>query len=140
MNVLETRAVAYLLLDIGILYISSFIITWFFAIYLNLNPFELFLIFSCLNFFNSVLQTYLFPFRLIANAYNELGEYKLYGIAVFGLFTGVVNLGLLLHRFDLLTVLFICLGCFLFGPVLYFALSLEKKLIPLLGLNQRTRY
>lgn len=114
--------VSFFILDISVLFISSYIITWFFAIYLKLNPFELFMVFAGLNFFNSVLQTYLIPFRFIANAHKELANIQLYGIAIFGLVTGVTNLGMLASRFNWSTALLIGLGGFFVGPIVYAAL------------------
>lgn len=114
--------ITLLLLDIGILSLSSYIITWFFAIYLRLNPWQLFFIFAGLNFFNAVLQTYLFPFRVLATAHQDVGKYQIFGIGIFALLTGTLNLGLLASRFDLPMALLIGLSSFLVGPLVYGAL------------------
>jgi hypothetical protein len=111
--------ILFLLLDIGILFISSYIITWFFAIYLRLNPWHLFFVFAGLNFFNAVLQTYLIPFRILANAHHDVESYQIFGIGIFALFTGTVNLGLLASRFDWPTALLIGISSFLVGPLVY---------------------
>lgn len=120
--------VGFVVLNISILFISSYVITWFFAVYLMLNPWELFMIFAGLNFFNSLLQTYFFPFRVISKAYKEIAQIQLYGIAIFGLLTGVLNLGILANRFDWPTAIMIGVGSSLVGPIVYATLwKLLKK-------------
>jgi len=120
--------VGFVVLNISILLISSYVITWFFAVYLMLNPWELFMIFAGLNFFNSLLQTYFFPFRVISKAYKEIAKIQLYGIAIFGLLTGVLNLGILANRFDWPTAILIGVGSSLIGPIVYASLwKLLKK-------------
>jgi len=114
--------IPFLLVDITILFISSYIITWFFAIYLHLNPIQLFLIFAGLNFFNSVLQTYLIPFRLIDEARKELSTVQIFGFAIFGILTGVSNIGILAYRFGFPIALLIGAGGFFVGPIVYAAL------------------
>lgn len=118
----------YLVLDIGILSISSYIITWFFAIYLRLSAIQLFFVFLGFNAFNSILQTYLLPFRYLKKLHDEIEEVQLFGFAIFAFFTGVLNLGLLLTRFDWLTSLGIGLGSFLGGPLFYGVLA--KVMVP----------
>ena len=121
--------IPFLLLDITILFISSYVITWFFAVYMHLNPLELFMIFAGLNFFNSVLQTYLIPFRYVNEARKELSSVQIFGFAIFGLLTGVTNLGILAYRFGLPVALLIGAGGFFVGPIVYAALwaALKEK-------------
>ena len=121
--------IPFLLLDITILFISSYVITWFFAVYLYLNPVELFFIFAGLNFFNSVLQTYLIPFRLVNEARKELSTVQISGFAIFGLLTGVTNIGILAYRFGFPVALLIGAGGFFVGPIVYAALwaALREK-------------
>jgi hypothetical protein len=131
--------IEYLVLNIGILSISSYIITWFFSIYLRLNPWQLFFIFAGLNFFNAVLQTYLFPFRVLANAQQDIGKFKIFGIGIFALLTGTLNLGLLASRFDWPMALLIGLSSFLVGPLVYGSLwaILNKKIEPSKSVDEK---
>lgn len=87
------------------------------------------MIFAGLNFFNSVLQTYLIPFRIVNEARKELSTVQIFGFAIFGLLTGVTNIGILAYRFGWPIGLGIGLGSFLIGPIVYAALweALKEK-------------
>jgi len=108
-----------LVLNICILNISSYVITWFFAIYLNLGPLQLFAIFCFLQGFNGILQTYFLPIKFLAGLREKLDDYRIWGIGILTLFAGPINVSLLAGRFGWPVGIGIGLGSFLVAPLMY---------------------
>jgi hypothetical protein len=108
-----------LALDMCILYISSYAITWFFAIYLNLGPLQLFAIFCFLQGFNGILQTYILPIKFLAELRKKMQDYRIMGIAILALLVGPINVSLLAGRFGWPIGIGIGLGSFLVAPLVY---------------------
>ena len=102
-----------------ILYISSYAITWFFAIYLNLGPLQLFAIFCFLQAFNGILQTYILPIKFLEELREKIHDYRIMGIAVLALLVGPINVSLLAGRFGWPIGIGIGLGSFLVAPLVY---------------------
>lgn len=108
-----------LVLNMFILYISSYAITWFFAIYLNLGPLQLFAIFCILQGFNGILQTYILPMKFLAEIREKMYDYRIMGIAIVALLVGPINVSLLAGRFGWPIGIGIGLGSFLMAPLVY---------------------
>jgi hypothetical protein len=111
----------FIALDVVILMLSSYVVTWFFAIYLRLNYWTLFSLFSFLIFANVWLQSLLFPFKIINQLRHELSTVRIAGFAIFGFLTGVTNIGILAQRFNWLPALGLCIGVSFVGPAIFAA-------------------
>ena len=101
--------------------ISSYIITWVFAIYLQLNYWTLFILFSFLIYANILLQSILFPLKVLQQLRNQLSSVRIAGFAIFGVLTGFTNIGILAQRFGWLPALGLCVGVSFIGPALFTA-------------------
>ena len=111
----------FIALDVVILMLSSYVVTWFFAIYLRLNYWTLFSLFSFFVFANVWLQSLLFPFKIIKQLRDELSTVRIAGFAIFGFLTGVTNIGILAQRFNWLPALGLCIGASFVGPAVFAA-------------------
>lgn len=106
-------------IDVGIVYASSVLLTWFFVSYLALNAWTVFLVFCFINAFNGVLQTYLLPLRYLDTLRQELNGVKLFGLVSLTLLIGNFNLWILASRFGWLQACAIGFGSAIIGPVIY---------------------
>lgn len=111
----------FIALDVVILMLSSYVVSWFFAIYLRLNYWTLFSLFSFLVFANVWLQSILFPLKIIKQLRDELSTVRIAGFAIFGFLTGVTNVGILAQRFNWLPALGLCIGVSFVGPAIFAA-------------------
>ena len=111
----------FIAFNVVILMLSSYVVTWFFAIYLRLNYWTLFSLFSFLIFANVWLQSLLFPFKIINQLRHELSTVRIAGFAIFGFLTGVTNIGILAQRFNWLPALGLCIGVSFVGPAIFAA-------------------
>jgi hypothetical protein len=111
----------FIAFNVVILMLSSYAVTWFFAIYLHLNYWTLFSLFSFLIFANVWLQSLLFPLKIINQLRNELSTVRIAGFAIFGFLTGVTNIGILAQRFNWLPALGLCIGVSFVGPAVFAA-------------------
>jgi hypothetical protein len=111
----------FIAFNVVILMLSSYVVTWFFAIYLRFNYWTLFSLFSFLIFANVWLQSLLFPFKIINQLRHELSTVRIAGFAIFGFLTGVTNIGILAQRFNWLPALGLCIGVSFVGPAIFAA-------------------
>jgi len=111
----------FIAFNVVILMLSSYVVTWFFAIYLRLNYWTLFSLFSFLIFANVWLQSLLFPLKIINQLRYELSTVRIAGFAIFGFLTGVTNIGILAQRFNWLPALGLCIGVSFVGPAVFAA-------------------
>lgn len=118
----------FIAFNVVILMLSSYVVTWFFAIYLRLNYWSLFTLFSFLIFANVWLQSLLFPLKIINQLRHELSSVRIAGFAIFGFLTGVTNVGILAQRFNWLPALGLCIGVSFIGPAIFAAVwqSIEE--------------
>lgn len=118
----------FIAFNVVILMLSSYAVTWFFAIYLRLNYWSLFTLFSFLIFANVWLQSLLFPLKIIKKLRDELSSVRIAGFAIFGFLTGVTNVGILAQRFNWLPALGLCIGVSFIGPAIFAAVwqSIEE--------------
>jgi hypothetical protein len=111
----------FIAFNVVILMLSSYVVTWFFAIYLRFNYWTLFSLFSFLIFANVWLQSLLFPFKIINQLRHELSTVRIAGFAIFGFLTGMTNIGILAQRFNWLPALGLCIGVSFVGPAIFAA-------------------
>jgi hypothetical protein len=115
-----------IILNICILYISSYIITWFVVEFLNLSALYAFVIFCLLNTINGFLQTYLFPLRYLEKIRKSLDNKYIYGTISLGLLVGPLNLMLLIKHYGIGTGLFVGIVSSGLSPLVYGFLNSVK--------------
>lgn len=113
--------------DLIILYIGYFLITWFVVNYLGLDAWKTFAVFSVLNAFNGVLQTFLLPLHYLEEIRKTISTVNLFGAVSLGLLVGQINIGILWNKFGLQTALLIAFGSVAFAPLLYWIIESVKN-------------
>lgn len=86
-------------LTLLVLSVTSFVITWYFAIYLNLDYYHLMGVFTLLIFLNNMLLDYLFPLQKLKELIDSLGFLRIFGYVFYGTSAAFINIMTIASRF-----------------------------------------
>jgi hypothetical protein len=82
-----------------VLSVTSFVVTWYFAIYLHLDYYHLMGVFTVLIFLNNLLINYLFPLQKLKELIDSLSFLRIFGYVFYGTSAAFVNIMTLVSRF-----------------------------------------
>lgn len=86
-------------LTLLVLSVTSFVVTWYFAIYLHLDYYHLMGVFTVLIFLNNLLINYLFPLQKLKELIDSLSFLRIFGYVFYGTSAAFVNIMTLVSRF-----------------------------------------
>jgi hypothetical protein len=82
-----------------VLSVTSFVVTWYFAIYMRLDYYQLLGIFTLLIFANNLLLDYLFPLQKLKGLIDSLGFLRIFGYVFYGTSAAFINVMTIASRF-----------------------------------------
>lgn len=88
-------------LTLLVLSVTSFVVTWFFAVYLHLDYYHLMGVFTVLLFLNNMLLDYLFPLQKLKDLIDSLGFLRIFGYVFYGTSAAFINVMTIASRFGI---------------------------------------
>ena len=86
-------------LTLLVLSVTSFVVTWYFAIYMHLDYYQLLGVFTLLIFANNLLLDYLFPLQKLKELIDSLGFLRIFGYVFYGTSAAFINVMTIASRF-----------------------------------------
>lgn len=86
-------------LTLLVLSVTSFVVTWYFAIYMHLDYYQLLGVFTLLIFANNLLLDYLFPLQKLKDLIDSLGFLRIFGYVFYGTSAAFINVMTIASRF-----------------------------------------